>query len=239
MALKSIIVEDKNFDISYEIVNKEASKDLIILHGWGVNKELMKNIFSSTLEDYRHIYIDLPGFGKSSNDYILDVYLYTKIIDEFLKICKFSKFAIMGHSYGGKVATLLNPTNLILLSSAGIIEEKSLNVKCKIKLSKLFSLLGLKKLTKIFRSNDVQAMSENMYETFKNAISENLEEEFKSYSGKALIFWGKKDTATSLSSGEKISKLIKNSSFKAYEGDHFFFAKHKEDIEKEIKNAIL
>lgn len=239
MALKSILVEGKNFDISYEILNKSASKDLIILHGWGVNKDLMKNIFSSTLKNYRHIYIDLPGFGKSSNDYVLDVYFYAKIINEFLKICSFSKFAIMGHSYGGKVATLLNPDNLILLSSAGIIEEKSFSVKCKIKLAKVFSFFGLKKITKLFRSNDVEKMSENMYETFKNAISEDLEEEFKSYCGKALIFWGKKDTATSLSSGEKIASLIKNSYFKAYDGDHFFFTQVKKDIEKEINNAIL
>ncbi len=239
MALKSFTLDDKTFDISYEVINKEASRDLIILHGWGVNKEIMKNIFSSTLKDYRHIYIDLPGFGKSSNAYVLDVYLYTKIINEFLRLCSFSKFAIIGHSYGGKVATLLKPENLILLSSAGIIEEKSLKIKLKIKLSKVFSFLGLKKLTKFFRSADVYTMSENMYATFKNALAENLEEDFRSYSGKALIFWGKADTATSLSSGKKIASLIKNSSFKAYEGDHFFFAQHKNDIEKEIKNAIL
>ena len=74
MALKRISFNSEDFDISYEIINKDAKKDLIILHGWGANKELMKNSFGSGLKDYRHIYIDLPGFGKSSNDYILDVF---------------------------------------------------------------------------------------------------------------------------------------------------------------------
>ena len=55
----------------------------------------------------------------------------------------------------------------MLLSSAGIIEEKSAQVKLKIKLSKMLNVFGLNKITKIFRSKDVDNMSENMYATFK------------------------------------------------------------------------
>ena len=69
----------------------------------------MKNVFSPYLKNYKHIYIDLPGFGKSATKEVLDVYLYTKIIDAFLNSIDASKDIIMGHSYGGKVATLLNP----------------------------------------------------------------------------------------------------------------------------------
>ena len=43
MALKRISLKGEDFDISYEIINKESKKDLIILHGWGANKELMRN----------------------------------------------------------------------------------------------------------------------------------------------------------------------------------------------------
>lgn len=239
MALKSINVNQQHFDISYDIVNPSASHDLVILHGWGSNKELMKQAFGSLLPSFRHVYIDLPGFGKSSNEYVLNVHTYASIINEFLRTVKIEKFAIMGHSYGGKVATLLNPEHLILLSSAGIIEEKSSKVKAKIALSKVFNALGLGKLTKVFRSKDVNTMSENMYETFKNAIAENLENDFAAYENQAHIFWGRADTATALSSGEKIHSLIKSSTFKAYEGDHYFFLKHNSNIGKQIENAIL
>ena len=71
MATKSVNVDNKSFDISYEIVNPLCKKDIIFLHGWGSNKDIMKNIFSSYLKDFRHIYIDLPGFGKSLNNYVL------------------------------------------------------------------------------------------------------------------------------------------------------------------------
>ncbi len=239
MALKTIKCLDKSFDISYEIVNPTSKKDFVVLHGWGANKELMKNSFSSFLKDFRHIYVDLPGFGKSSNLYVLTSDDYKEIIEEFLSQLNSSKDIILGHSYGGKIATLLNPKNLVLLSSAGILEEKSFGVKFKIFLAKLFKTLGLGKLTKIFRSKDVNSMSENMYATFKNVVNEDFSNKFKNFKNKALIFWGEKDTATSLSSGKKISNLIENSSFKSYDGDHYFFLKNSKDIAKVIENGIF
>lgn len=239
MASKSLTVDNKSFDISYEIVNPSCTKDIIFLHGWGSNKEIMKNVFSPFLKDFRHIYIDLPGFGKSSNDYELETFDYVKITDAFLKLLNSSKDVIAGHSYGGKVATLLNPKNLVLLSSAGILEEKSFNVKMKIASAKLFNALGLRNLTKKFRSSDVNSMNEQMYATFKNVVNEDFSENFKNFKNNALIFWGQKDTATSLESGKKIASLIDSSTFISYDGDHYFFAKNAKDITKRIENGIL
>ena len=239
MALKSIQYDNKNFDISYEIVNQGLKKDIIILHGWGSNKDIMSKNFKKHLSHFRHIYIDLPGFGKSPTEYVLTTDDYTNIMELFLKAINASKDTIMGHSYGGKVATKLNPKNLILLSSAGIVEEKSAKVKSKIKMAKFFKAFGLGAITKIFRSKDVNNLSENMYETFKNVLNEDFTEEFKNFDGKAYIFWGEKDTATSLASGKKIASLIKNSEFKSYEGTHFFFVENAKDISERVENGIL
>ena len=238
MATKNVIVDNKHFDISYEIVNPTAKKDIIFLHGWGSNKDIMKNVFSPYLKDFRHIYIDLPGFGKTANKYELTTNDYVKITDEFLKLLNSSKDVIAGHSYGGKVATLLNPRNLVLLSSAGILEEKPFDVKLKIALSKFFNKLGLNKITKSFRSKDVNTMSENMYATFKNVVNEDFSSHFSNFSNNALIFWGKEDTATSLESGKKISTLIKKSTFISYDADHYFFVKNVKDISERIENGI-
>ncbi len=238
MASKKINIENRSFDISYEIVNPSAKKDFVVLHGWGSNKELMKNAFSSFLGEYRHIYIDLPGFGKSTNDYELRTDDYYQIVNEFLKQLNSSKDIIAGHSYGGKVATLLNPKNLVLLSSAGVLEEKSFDTKLKIFIAKTFNKLGLKKFTKIFRSDDVNTMSENMYATFKNVVDEDFTSSFSAFKNSALIFWGEKDTATSLSSGKKIASLIDNSTFISYDGDHYFFLKYAKEICERIENAV-
>ncbi|PLY08362.1 MAG: alpha/beta hydrolase [Arcobacter sp.] len=238
MALKSINLLDKQFDISYEIVNPLADKDIVFLHGWGSNKDIMNQAFSSYLPNYRHIYIDMPGFGKSSNEYALTTNDYAKIIEEFFNTLNTNVIAIAGHSFGGKVATLLNPQNLILLSTAGILEEKSFDVKMKIKLAKTFNSFGLGKITKAFRSKDVDRMSENMYATFKNVVDEDFTKEFENYKKNAMIFWGEDDTATTLASGKKINSLIKNSSFVTYLGDHFFFIKYAQDISLRIENGI-
>ena len=73
-----------------------------------------------------------------------------------------------------------------------------------------------------------------MYETFKNVVDEEFESNFTRYEGKALLFWGKDDTATPLWSGEKIHKLIANSQFYPLDGDHFFFTKHAKFIGEKI-----
>lgn len=238
MALKSINIDNKQFEISYEIINPQKEKTILFLHGWGSNKEIMKQAFSTFLKDYKHIYLDMPGFGKSSNDYTLTTKDYSKIVKNFLEVLNIDLIAIVGHSFGGKVATLLNPENLILLSSAGILEKKPFLVKVKIAFAKLLNKLGLKNITKAFRSKDVDKMSENMYATFKNVVDEDFSNDFKSYKKNGIIFWGEEDKATSLSSGKKINSLINKSSFYSYKADHYFFLKFAQDICKKIENGI-
>ncbi len=238
MAVKHLVIEGKSFELSYELINPTKTKDILFLHGWGSNKDVMKTAFSSYLKDFRHIYLDMPGFGKSQNIYILTTNDYSKIVKEFLTSINSDCIAVAGHSFGGKVATLLNPKNLILLSTAGILEQKPLKVKIKIFFAKLLNKLGLKNFTKVFRSKDVDKMSESMYATFKNVVDEDFSSKFEAFSNNALIFWGEEDKATSLESGKKIASLIKKSSFTSYLGDHYFFLKHAQNISQRVEDGI-
>ena len=232
MAVKKIDYFGKSFSINYDIVNMDRSETIVFLHGWGSNKDIMKQAFSPYLKGFRHIYIDMPGFGKSVNNYVLTTIDYANIVKIFLNALDINPndAVIAGHSFGGKVATTLMPKLLVLLSSAGIVEEKPLTVKVKIALAKFFNSLGLNNITRVFRSKDVENMPQNMYETFKNVVDEDFGEYFKGFYNPALVFWGKQDTATSLKSGETIASYIKNSYFKSYEGDHYFFIKNSKDI---------
>ncbi|WP_278347552.1 alpha/beta fold hydrolase [Helicobacter pullorum] len=236
MAQKTIIYKDCPIDISYEILNFNAPRTLVILHGWGSNKRLMKQAFGESFGDFCHLYIDMPGFGNSSNPtFSMDTFDYAKILEIFLLSLEIQEFVVMGHSFGGKVATLLNPRELILLSSAGILEEKSLKVKSKIVCSKILNKISpsLAKIFKgILRSQDVQNMNEVMYQTFKKVVNEDFSAIFADFKGKAFIFWGKEDRATSLQSGQKIHHLMRNSRFFALEGDHYFFLKQAKKIEE-------
>lgn len=239
MAIKQIEYYDKSFDINYEIINNDKTKVMVFLHGWGSNKEVMKKAFAHHLQEFKHIYIDMPGFGKTHNKYILTTKDYANIMEIFLNsiISKEQKenIFIAGHSFGGKVATYLNPKILILLSTAGILETKSAKTLLTIRMAKIFNKFGLKKVNKLLRSKDVDNMDQNMYETFKNVVDEDFSEVFKKYTKDTLIFWGDTDTATSLESGKTIHSLIKNSSFKSYPSDHYFFLRFADDICKVIE----
>jgi len=235
MASKNIKINNQSYNIVYDITNINNNKTIVFLHGWGSNKKVMKQSFQNELSNYKHIYIDMPGFGKSINeDYILTTKEYANIIKEFLKSLNISADIIAGHSFGGKVATLLNPPLLVLLSSAGVIEDKSAKTLLTIRLAKIFNKFGLGKVTKMLRSKDVNMMSQNMYETFKNVVDEDFSQTFKNYEGKALLFWGETDTATTLSSGKIMHSLIKNSQFYSYDDGHYFFMKNHNDVSKKI-----
>ena len=238
MAVKEIKYGGKIYRISYETANP-ANKDVaLFLHGWGANKEIMKKAFGAYFKDLRHIYVDMPGFGASSMHGALATKDYAKIMKSFLDELGANPKIIFGHSFGGKVATLLNPEYLALLSSAGIVAKKPLWVRFKIALFKFLKLFGLGFLYKFFATKDVKGMSKTMYETLKNVVDEDFSSKFADFGGKAFIFWGEEDKATPLKSGERVSRLIKNSEFHALKGDHFFFLLHARYIDG-VVNAGL
>lgn len=234
MASKEIRYKEQTFKLAYELVNPSQDKVLLVLHGWGSNKEIMKQAFANTMPDYKHIYLDMPGFGKSSNEMILTTKDYANIVQLFLDAMDVNATIVMGHSFGGKVATLLKTPCLVLLSSSGILTVKPWSVRVKIALFKLLKPLGIKKIRKFFVAPDAQGMSHEMYETFKNVVNEDFEDEFAKSKSKALCFWGKEDTATPLYTGEKIAALIEDSTFYPLDGGHYFFLAHKDFIAKAI-----
>jgi len=234
MASKEISYKEHMFQLAYELVNPSQEEVLLVLHGWGSNKEIMKQAFGKELPGYKHIYLDMPGFGKSSNDMVLTTQDYAAIVQLFLDTLNVKVKIAMGHSFGGKVSTLLNPPCLVLLSSSGILVPKPMDVKVKIALTKMLKPFKFAWIRKLFASKDVEGMSHEMYETFKNVVNEAFEHNFSNVSGKALLFWGKADTATPLWTAEKIQSMIPGAQLYPLEGDHFFFLKHAPFIAQTI-----
>ncbi len=230
MAVKHIELEGRSFDIAYEIINPALERQILFLHGWGSNKEVMKAAFADKFKEFSLVFVDMPGFGKTASPYVLRTSDYAKIMNEFLRASNLSVFAIFGHSFGGKVAALMEPKLLCLLSSAGIVEKKPFKVGAKIKIFKFLKKIFGDSMYRFFATKDADGMPKNMYETLKNVVDENFEQVFANFKNEALIFWGEDDKATSLASGEKIASLIKNSNFYKFSGDHYFFLKNGEEI---------
>ncbi len=219
MAKREVLYKDRKFAIAYDIEGEGTP--CVVLHGWGSNKEIMKQAFRQC-KGCKRLYIDLPGFGRSSNEMVLTTHDYANIVEKFLQAIDFPKEIIVGHSFGGKVAVLLEPKLLVLLSSAGIPTTKPLQVRAKIALYKMLKPFGITKLRNFFVADDAKGMSENMYETFKNVVDEDFREIFAKFRGKSLLFWGAKDTATPLASGKEMAKVLQ-SKLTVLPGDHYFF----------------
>jgi len=234
MASKLCRYDGHDYAVNYTLLHPAQKRSILILHGWGSNQQIMQQAFGQFLPDFKHIYLDMPGFGKSPNDRALTTEDYAAIVRVFLEQIGEKPAIVAGHSFGGKVATLLDPDCLVLLSSAGIPVPKPLKVRLKIRLFKLIKPLGLSKLRSFFVSADAQGMSEGMYQTFKNVVDEDFTEQFAARSGQALCFWGTEDTATPLWTGAQINKLIGESKLFPMEGDHFFFLKHAGEIAETI-----
>lgn len=234
MAKKEIVFQNNTYALSYELLNLDQPQTILFLHGWGSNKEIMKQAFGKCFPTYQHLYLDLPGFGHSPLDRIIITQEYADIVGIFLKALHVKPLMIVGHSYGGKVATLLEPEVLVLLSSAGIVAPKSLKVRLKIALFKLLKPLAPRSFYRFFATKDVDGMSDVMYEIIKRVVNEDLTQHFLTCKAKAFLFWGKDDTATPLKSGETMHALIKGSQFFPMEGDHFFFLKQARQIEKTL-----
>jgi len=225
MAIRQISYKDREFELSYTIQNQKAKSTILFLHGWGSNKELMLQAFGGLLKSWRHIYLDLPGFGQSPNESFLRTSDYAAIVRLFLEELVIEPQVVTGHSFGGKIATLLDPNCLVLLSSAGILVPKPFSVRVKIALFKLLKPLGASKLRGLFVSKDAKEMGEGMYETFKATVNESFEAQFSHVKGQALLFWGKSDSATPLWTAKRIATLIPDSALYPLEGDHYFFLK--------------
>ncbi len=238
MALKEIKYHNITYNISYEIHNKNGLRTVVFLHGWGSNKEIMRDSFLKYLDDFRLLFIDLPGFGNSSISRPLCTKEYADIINLFLESLCIKRDIIFGHSFGGKVATLLNPNILVLLSSAGIPNRKSFKIRVKIKIFKLLKPIFRDTLYRVFATKDVEGLSRIMYETLKNVVDEDFSIIFTDFKNRALIYWGRADKAVPLENAKKIDSLMSNSLLRIYEGDHFFFLNEAEKICKDFKEDI-
>ena len=107
MARRDISVDSKHFSLSYKIVDNKRDSWVLFLHGWGATKELMESAFGTRFKSLNHLYVDLPGFGGSDNDFVLNTELYARIMQKFIDSLNIAPKVIIAHSFGGKVATLL------------------------------------------------------------------------------------------------------------------------------------
>ena len=115
-----------NLAIEYE--DEGSGPVLLFLHGWQDSLHTFDAISDDLKKNYRIIRLDLPGFGKSDlPKTVWSISDYVSFVNDFIKKINLSVYALVGHSFGGRIILKgsgqrkIESEKNILISSAGIV----------------------------------------------------------------------------------------------------------------------
>ena len=236
----------KNIDVNY-IQYGKGKKNVVLLHGWGQNIQMMDPI-GKRLENLATVtIIDLPGHGESSEPIeALTIYDYCDIVKELLDKLKIKKPILIGHSFGGRIsicfAAKYGAEKLILLGAPCIRKNTKVSAKTKV-LKGLKKVPGLNKLEgfakKHIGSRDYRAASPVMREILVNTVNEDLSDSARKIDCPTLLIWGDRDTEAPLEEAQELEKIMKDAGLIVYEGGtHYAYIEFINPVCNVIKTFI-
>lgn len=221
-----------------------AGEPVLVLHGWGSNYEVHRAMLEQLAKKYRVLALNLPGFGGSDEPpsaYSVDD--FADVVAEFLQAFGFSSVTLIGHSFGGRIILKLANRDLpfkirriVLIDSAGIRPQPQKKGGAKRRLYRILKAVSnfapvkkcfpnfLEALKKRFGSADYAAASPRMRECLVKAVNEDLTPLLPGVTPETLLIWGENDTATPLSDGQTMERLMPNAGLAVIRGaGHFCF----------------
>lgn len=215
--------------ININYVEKGEGELIVVLHGWGSNIGLHANMIELFSKKYKAVAMDMPGFGQSEEPpsaWCVDDYV--QFVIDFLADYKDKKIMFLGHSFGGRVIIKLcsrtdlpfEVSRVMLVDSAGILPPRTNKKSWRTRYYKLGKWFlstrlmqklapdALENFRKKMGSADYAAASPLMRQVLVKVVNEDLEPLLPNIKCPALLVWGVNDTATPLSDGEKMEKLI-------------------------------
>ena len=228
--------------LSFQYVFKDSKNTILFLHGWGCNINYMLPLSYSN--NYNSLVIDLPGFGKNKellfpytiDDFVEEIVLLISSLD--IKVTH-----IVGHSFGGKLATrlsrLLKVKGLILISASTFHKIRGPKYYLKVwfyKFVKKFKIFS--KLTNSFGSKDYKTLSPVMKKTMSKIINESVTADLKAISIPTILIYGSKDKITPLYIAKRTKKLIKDCEMIVLNGNHFAYLYNKQKVIRIIESLV-
>lgn len=120
-------VQVGDFNIHYYEGGPQDGETILMIHGFGADKDNWLRFSRSLTDRYHVIAVDLPGFGESSKpDASYDVGTQTERLAAFAKQLGIHKLHLIGNSMGGHIAALYaarypeQVLSVALLDNAGI-----------------------------------------------------------------------------------------------------------------------
>ena len=218
-------------DLQVNYIQYGKGKDILLLHGWGQNIEMMKPVGDNFANNYRITIIDFPGFGQSEEPKSpWTIEKYSHMLEEFVDKTNIKKPIVIGHSFGGRVAIRYSSRNpiekLILFGSPCIRIEEPLPLTVRV-LKKLKKLPGLNEFGEFMKqyigSRDYKAATPIMRQTLVEVVNEDLSKFAREIEEPTLLIWGDNDTEAPLNEAKELEKIMNDAALIILPGTHYAY----------------
>ncbi len=211
--------------VNYINYGNKKGIDVVLLHGWGQNIQMMKPL-GDGIKDANIYIIDLPGFGGSTEPknawQLID---YVEFLNKLFKKLNIKKPVLIGHSFGGEIsllyASVYDVDKIVILDSPYRPIVKKVSLKQKIfkiakKIPVLNKLEGFAK--KHTGSKEYRSASDTMRKILVNSVNSDITNEIKKIKASVIIIWGEYDNTVPLNDAYDLEKLLVDSAVIVYEG---------------------
>ncbi len=229
-------MEVHNTNVNY--IQYGRGKDIVLLHGWGQNIEMMQFLGDPLSNSYRITILDFPGFGESEEPQeVWNITDYANMLHELLTKLKIENPTLIGHSFGGRVAIRYAAQypveKLVLFGSPCVITKKKQPLKVKaLKAAK--KLPGMKKIAEIAKnyigSRDYKAASPMMRNILVQVVNEDLSDYAKKITAPTLLIWGDQDTEAPVEEAKLLEKLLKDGALIILPGTHYAYLENLNQV---------
>ena len=224
-----MVIKANNTMVNY--IQYGEGKDIVLLHGWGQNIEMMKPLGDNLCSNHRITILDLPGFGESPEpDFAWTIDDYMLMLEDFLEQLKIKKPIIMGHSFGGRLAIRYSSENTVeklVLFGSPVVPKKNPNDLKTRALKKMKKLPGLNKIgeymKKYIGSTDYKNASPTMRQVLVNVVNKDLTPYVQKIKAPTLIIWGNNDTAADIEDARMMEKTMLDAGLIVLNGTHYAY----------------
>ena len=238
LGYKTVVIGDETWH--YLEGGPKDAEVVLLLHGFGGDKDNWTRFSKFLTDGYRVIVPDLPGFGQSTRHPDWDYSLPTQRtrVNGFIQALGLEQFHVAGHSMGGHLAALYAYTypeqvlSMALFNNAGVNAPDESDMQRALangnnplivkSLEDFDGLLAFASYKQPFipwplkgvlaqRALDNSAFNESVFKSLMSDSSSNLEPILSDIENPALILWGEYDRILDVSSVNVMRPLLPQS----------------------------
>lgn len=226
-----------------------------MLHGWGSDMAVFKDLALELQKSHAVILLDLPGFGETEAPKVTwGLQEYAIFISSFLNKIKSRSDVIIAHSNGaaiaikGLVSKLFDTNKFVIIGGAGVRNTKTGRnrfLKVIAKTGKpLLSVLPKSSASELRHKwysaiGSEMLLVPGMEETFKKTVAEDIQAISRNVTTETLLIYGADDDVTPPDFGQIFSESMPNAQLEVIVGaGHFAFLDQPSEVTKLIKDFI-